>query len=128
MQYGNRQENCFSRQQRLLAPRQFKHVFGTGKASKDRCFVVIAAGRDQPVPRLGLAISKRRARRAVDRNRIKRVVRESFRQQGEALHGLDIVVLAQRQTKDADNRRLFDSLNRHWHRLRAARQTREQDA
>lgn len=38
-----------------------------------------AMGGVEPPPRLGLAISKRVAKRAIDRNRLKRLVRESFR-------------------------------------------------
>lgn len=65
--------------------------------------------------RLGLAIAKKQIPRAVDRNRIKRVIRESFR-----LHQLqdhDFVVLARRDTASATNRQLSRSLARHWERL-----------
>jgi ribonuclease P protein component len=65
--------------------------------------------------RLGLAIAKKLLPRAVDRNRIKRIVRESFR-----LHQLqeyDFVVLARRDTGTATNDQLFLSLKHHWNRL-----------
>ena len=44
--------------------------------------------------RLGLAISKKCAKRAVDRNRIKRVTREWFRTND--LRGMDVVVTGKR--------------------------------
>lgn len=71
---------------------------------------------DQAEPRLGLAVSKKHSRLAVSRNRIKRIVRESFRQHRSELKGLDIVVLNQAGTDKASNRALFDSLRNHWRR------------
>ena len=67
--------------------------------------------------RLGLAISKKQCRKAVARNRLKRIVRESFRQRQCALAGLDIVVLNQPASAQAANAALHASLERHWQRL-----------
>lgn len=44
-------------------------------------------------PRLGLAIAKKRAKRAVDRNKIKRIARESFRAHQMEFAGLHLVVM-----------------------------------
>ena len=64
--------------------------------------------------RLGLAISNKHARRAVDRNRLKRLVRESFRIHKEFLPGIDVVVLAKRETYRATNPVLKNSLADLW--------------
>lgn len=64
--------------------------------------------------RLGLAIARKHARRAVDRNRIKRIVRESFRLSSATLPACDLVVLNRKQTHQFDNIRLFASLQQHW--------------
>ena len=66
--------------------------------------------------RLGMAVSTKVAPRAVDRNRIKRLVRESFRHTG-ALPDLDIVVIARPAARGADSSTLRTSLERHWRRL-----------
>ncbi len=47
-----------------------------------------------PTARLGLAISKKHARRSVDRNRIKRIAREAFRISKHRLPPVDIIVLS----------------------------------
>ena len=65
---------------------------------------------------MGLAISKKRCRRATARNRIKRIVRESFRQNSGELEGLDIVVMNGPAAEGAANRELFASLEKHWQR------------
>lgn len=43
-------------------------------------------------PRMGLVVSKRTVRKAVERNRIKRVLREEFRGRRRFLPALDIVI------------------------------------
>lgn len=72
---------------------------------------------DSGEARLGLAIAKKQVRRAVDRNRIKRVVRESFRHHRLELASMDCVVMARRDTSAAANEELFASLEQHWKRL-----------
>lgn len=92
-------------------------MFERGRHRKDDCFTVIAAPNDAGRARLGLAIAKRRVPRAVDRSRLKRIVRESFRHRACELPAVDIVVLARSGLAHRDNDRLFDSLAGHWRRL-----------
>ena len=70
-------------------------------------------------PRLGLAIAKRQLKRAVWRNRAKRLIRESFRQAQHGLAGMDIVVQARSGLEQVPNPTLLASLQRHWARLAA---------
>lgn len=108
----------FPKRARLLKPAEFSRVFKDPIRSSDRWFTLLAvANVDSTVARLGLAISKKHARRALDRNRIKRVVRESFRHQLPGLPAVDIVVMARDATTRATNQELFDSLLQHWKRL-----------
>jgi ribonuclease P protein component len=72
---------------------------------------------DENHPRLGLAVSRRVNKRAVVRNRIKRIVRERFRISKEALTGLDIVVVALQPAGSAGNGELVASIDRHWQAL-----------
>lgn len=83
----------------------------------DENLLVLATPNGRDYPRLGLAISKRNVKTAVGRNRVKRLVRESFRRHRQQLGGLDIVVLSRHATHDSSNPGLLHSLNRHWRRL-----------
>jgi ribonuclease P protein component len=51
---------------------------------------------DSSHARLGIITSKRVARRAVDRNRARRLVREAFRKLRHRLDGIDVVVQLRR--------------------------------
>ena len=106
----------FPRSHRLVSGKQFQRVFAEPKRSSDRLFTVLATGNDLGYPRLGMAIAKKRVQRAVLRNRIKRLVRESFRRHAELLGGVDLVVINRfdgRASGDAIRR----SLRQHWRRL-----------
>ncbi len=101
---------------RLLKAAEFKYVFDQPLRSRDRFFTVLARGNGKPFPRLGLAISKKHARRAVARNRIKRIVRESFRQSRD-LCNVDVVVMTTPNGDKASNQQLFASLQQHWQNI-----------
>nr|WP_236786756.1 ribonuclease P protein component [Allochromatium tepidum] len=93
---------------------QFERVFADANRAGRQGFVVLYRPNDLDRARLGLAIAKKCARRAVDRNRLKRIARESFRRSGRRLPGVDIVVLCAQGAPHESNRRLFDVLERAW--------------
>jgi len=107
------------RSARILKAVDFNRVFERNAASNDGCFRLIARPSKTSVHRVGMAISRKVHRNAVERNRIKRIVRESFRQwrassAANAHLPLDIVVLARPTAARRDNSDLFKSLERHW--------------
>lgn len=65
-------------------------------------------------PRLGLAVSKKNIKTAVQRNRIKRLIRETFRQRKTTLGGCDYVALARQPAGKATNAELLEALEKHW--------------
>ena len=118
----------FRKDNRLLNAAAFSRVFEKAGRSRDKWFTVLCRKNEGEPARLGLAISKKNCRQATARNRIKRVVRESFRQHQEQLAGMDVVVMNQVAAKSGSNRQLFDSLTAHWSRCeRAAGQADGQD-
>lgn len=62
----------------------------------------------------------KRVRTSVARNRIRRLIRESFRHAERRLAGLDIVVLVKEPAAQAANPDIFSSLDAHWIRLERA--------
>lgn len=73
--------------------------------------------------RLGLAISKRVSKRAVERNRIKRVIRESFRSGRTELPQVDVLVIARSSAAATVNAVLRADLARAWQALQALKPT-----
>jgi ribonuclease P protein component len=108
----------FTRNQKLTKPIEFKEVFKKPFVSSDRFFKVLARINQAEYSRLGMAVSRQVDKRAVGRNRIKRVIRESFRQRyaGNKVT-LDVVVLPRHETASICNEQLFRSLSGHWSRL-----------
>lgn len=68
-------------------------------------------------PRLGLIVAKKTAKRAHERNRFKRITRESFRLMQEKLPTVDIVILSRQQIETADNQALFEEFNYVWKKI-----------
>jgi len=113
-------KHLFTRQSRLLKPAEFKRVFQNPLRSGDNIFRILARPNDISRHRLGLAVAKKACPKAVGRNRIKRLVRESFRAQMIGKHQqetLDFVVLPTPQAANQSNKALVDSLSKHWQKL-----------
>lgn len=95
----------------------FDNVFEKGQRSADRFFTILFQSTALPHPRLGFAISRQKVRRAVGRNRLRRLVRESFRKRAASLPAVDLVVLARDAAKSAPNVEIVSSLDKHWARI-----------
>lgn len=119
----------FGKSLRLLNARDYRGVFDNArlKISHQR-LLILARSNSSETPRLGLVIAKKNIRLAVQRNRIKRILRESFRLRQETLIGLDIVVLARRGLDDLDNQQLHQLFHQQWQRLekKHAKQTKQE--
>jgi len=105
-------DQSFPRTARLLNGKAYGSVFKKNRRFGDRYWTVLVhQNRQSETPgRLGLAIAKKRAKRAVDRNRIKRVAREQFRRQRQQLNSLDLVIMNRDAATKASAKQLGDSL------------------
>ncbi|MGD8911495.1 MAG: ribonuclease P protein component [Candidatus Thiodiazotropha sp.] len=110
-------DGSFPRRCRLVKPTDYRRVFNIGERSSDRLFLVLATYNQLDCARLGLAVSKKTSPSAVDRNRIKRLIRESFRQNQTQLCGLDLVVVSRHGAVNAENRQCLKSLGQHWRKV-----------
>ena len=108
-------DNRFPVDHRLVTGSDFERVFAGAMRSSDRYFTILARRNELGRARLGLAISKRVAKRAVDRNRLKRIAREAFRTSTQI--DCDFVVMARPAAVGADNAELRRSLERLFERM-----------
>lgn len=84
----------FDKSKRLLAPSDFKAVFDNPiKKIHSTHFLLFVANTQQNHARLGLAITKKKLKKAVDRNLVKRHTREIFRLNQHNLPPLDCVLI-----------------------------------
>lgn len=77
---------------RLRRPAEFELVFKQNERARTDALLVMARPNNLRYARLGMVIAKRLLPRAVDRNRVKRCVRETFRQLRSDLPACDFVV------------------------------------
>lgn len=102
-------DHTFPKSSRLRTPADYQHVFAHATKFANRHWTLIVRPSDGQAPKLGLAIAKKQLPKAVSRNRVKRLARETFRQQKQALKGYDMVVLGRRGMTQADNATLIKS-------------------
>lgn len=104
----------FARKYRLVKPAEFKHVFQQPRKSSDKTLLVLARKSTLGFARLGLAVSVKSVATAVQRNRVKRVARETFRHHKALLGSLDFVVTGRVGLADKTNPELRAALKKHW--------------
>jgi ribonuclease P protein component len=109
-----RKDAGFARKSRLVRPAEFKHVFQQPNKSSDKALLILARRNTLGYARLGLAVSIKSAVTAVERNRVKRVSRESFRQHKASLGGMDFIVTGRAGLTEKTNQELRAGLERHW--------------
>ena len=108
----------YGRELRLLTPSDFQTVFSNPPVKAVTSHItMLATPNTKGHPRIGVTISKKRAKRAVDRNRIKRQMRETFRLSQHKLPAFDIVIIAKPGIVEQDNAALRDTLNYLWRKL-----------
>lgn len=107
----------FPRTARLLTSADFQSVFKKPKKFHSRFFSIYVAPNSLSESRLGLAVSKKALPKAAARNRIKRLVRESFRKNRWQFSSLDVIFLARKELLSIENQELTEELNGVWNKL-----------
>ena len=105
---------CFARRFRLLTAEQYTFVFDNAKRFGNASFTVLARENNVGYARLGLAISKKCAKKAVDRNRIKRLFRESFRLNQHSLPSVDIIAMCKPAALKLDKETMRHQIDKQW--------------
>ena len=113
-----REQLTHSQERRLRRKREFDAVYAHGRRFGNGYFGVTAHVNVQGWPRLGLAVAVKTAGNAVERNRIRRVIRESFRLHQHEIPALDLVVSARARARGAVNVELRAQLEPLWQEVR----------
>ena len=93
---------------RLNNPQDFKRCFLSRKIIKNAAFTLHYSKNESQTARLGVNIAKKKIKRAVDRNKIKRAEREAFRIRH--FKGIDIVLILKNE-KFYDQTKCFTLIN-----------------
>jgi ribonuclease P protein component len=113
-----RSDFAFAKPLRLLSAAEYKAVFDWApvRAAHPQ-FLILAHPNSLGHPRVGLVVGKKAVRRACDRNRVKRIARETFRLSQHQLPALDAVVLARSGAAELDTAALAKIFNKLWRKL-----------
>jgi ribonuclease P protein component len=96
-------QETFGKSKRMLTRQTFQKVFDRASHRiANRYFLILARPNEAGCARLGLVIGKKNIHLAVDRNRVKRIVRESFRRHQGNLPAFDVIFVARRGLNEAD--------------------------
>lgn len=104
----------FSRELRLLTPDNFNKVFETPIRASSPCFTLLANNQEQKSSRLGLIVPKKAVKKAVSRNRIKRIIRENFRKNQIKYPPLDIIFIAKSDITTLNNKQISELFLKLW--------------
>ncbi|GHE96293.1 ribonuclease P protein component [Thalassotalea profundi] len=114
---ANKVTNKFNRESRLLTPDHFKAVFSNATRFSSKHFTILITKNTDNNNRLGLAIAKKRVKLAVQRNRIKRLTRESFRLNQTTIPHIDIVVMVKSGIDKLENHEINHQLDKIWQKI-----------
>ena len=108
----------FSKKLRLLGAADYQPVFKNARYKVSSQYILIlAVANNLARPRIGLVIAKKNVAKAVQRNRVKRIFRESFRHNQRLLPALDIVILARSGLDSLSNELVHTNIERLWQEL-----------
>lgn len=107
----------YPRELRLLTPSDFNYVFQNATRVGSPYLTLIARDNTLGHPRLGFAIAKKQVKRAHERNRIKRLTKEYFRQHQHSLPTKDFILMARTAVIDLDNKQVISTLEQLCHRI-----------
>ncbi len=113
----SRAGESFSRSSRLTLAGEFKQVFQNNFRVSDDCFTLLVGKQQSLNTRIGFAVAKKQIKRAVDRNHLKRLIRESFRRHQSEMPNLDIVVMVRFNILQLNNSQIFTRLDKHWRKV-----------
>lgn len=99
---------------RLCERRDIDTVFNQANAVRHPLMVLLGRRNGLHYPRLAIIVAKKNIKKANDRNRVKRLIRESFRHNQQAIAGHDLVIIIKKGFDCASNPEIFTLLEKQW--------------
>ncbi|MDO8658822.1 MAG: ribonuclease P protein component [Candidatus Levybacteria bacterium] len=90
-----------NKKNRLKKKRDFEDVFKKGRAVKGSFLFIKYKKNELEIPRFGFVVSIKVAGKAVERNKIRRILSEAVRDKIDGLGGYDIIVFVAKQITTA---------------------------
>lgn len=107
----------FSTSWRIRTTAEFHRVYFGGQRLLGRYYLLYFENNNLGYPRLGVVASRKSLKKAVMRNRAKRIVKEHFRFQKDRLPSIDIVFIAKSRSEEASKKELHECVNRLFNQL-----------
>ncbi len=98
----------------MLTPVHFNFVFEQPQRASVLQMIILGRLNQLGYPRIGLTVAKKHVRHACQRNRIKRLARESFRLNQHKLPSMDFIFLVKKGVAELDNHTLMETLEKLW--------------
>lgn len=107
----------FSRSHRIVSANDYKEIWQKARRLSGNCIALVNCKNHLAYARLGLSFSKKYFPNAVDRNRLKRVARETFRLYQNQLNSLDIIAVGYKGANLLSPKEQYHSFRELWLRL-----------
>src|SRR5271154_6769948 len=104
----------------MRRPAEFQAAYRIGQKFGNELFSAVVRPNNLAQARLGLSIAARTVGNAVSRNRLRRLIRESFRLQQHRLPPVDIVIGARDAARAVPAPKLREALQRLWKQISEA--------
>ena len=101
----------FSFHWRIHTTTEFYRVYSKGWCLSGRYYLLYYRNNSFDYPRLGVVASRRSLKKAIVRNRARRVVKENFRLKKGLLHPMDIIFIAKSQSGGASKKELNECIS-----------------
>ena len=105
-------EYHFSSDWRIRTTAVFQYVYSKRQRLSGRYYLLYYLDNNIGHSRLGVVASKRSVKKAVIRNRVRRMVKEVFRRKKNRLPSFDLIFIAKARASEANSRELYKCINR----------------